>query len=74
MREQRRFSESPRACAMRPGSAIPPHEEREHKRVAAATRAALGDEAFDQAWREGDAMELEEAVRYALNGQIAEGT
>jgi len=49
-------------------------EEREHERVAASTRAALGDDAFDQAWREGSAMELEEAVRYALNGQLAEGT
>jgi hypothetical protein len=29
----------------------------------------LGDAAFDQAWREGDAMELEEAVRYALDEQ-----
>jgi predicted ATPase len=47
------------------------HEERDHKRVAAAARAALGDYAFDQAWREGSAMELEEAVRYALGGQTA---
>ena len=50
------------------------HEERDHKRVAAAARAALGDDAFDQAWREGNAMELEEAVRYTLNRQVAEGT
>ena len=53
------------------GLRIPPHEEREHKRVAAATRAALGDDAFDQAWREGSAMDLEEAVRYALNDRAA---
>jgi tetratricopeptide (TPR) repeat protein len=45
------------------------HEERDHKRVAAAARAALGDYAFDQAWREGSAMDLEEAVRYALGVQ-----
>jgi predicted ATPase len=45
------------------------HEEREHERVAAAARAALDDAAFDQAWREGSAMELEEAVRYAMNGR-----
>jgi non-specific serine/threonine protein kinase len=50
------------------------HEEREHKRVVAATRAALGDDAFDQAWREGGAMDLEEAVRYTLNGRVAGGT
>jgi non-specific serine/threonine protein kinase len=49
------------------GIPIPMYEEREHKRVAAAARTALGDAAFDQAWREGSAMELEDAVRYALN-------
>jgi predicted ATPase len=51
------------------GLPIPVHEEREHKREAAAARAALGDAAFDQAWREGGALELEEAVRYALGVQ-----
>jgi tetratricopeptide (TPR) repeat protein len=51
------------------GIALSVHEERDHKRVAAAARAALGDAAFDQAWREGSAMELEEAVRYALGVQ-----
>jgi non-specific serine/threonine protein kinase len=56
------------------GLALSVHEEREHKRMAAAARAALGEDAFDQAWREGRAMDLEEAVRYALNGQVAEGT
>jgi non-specific serine/threonine protein kinase len=50
------------------------HEERDHKRMAAAARATLGDDAFDQASREGSAMELEEAVRYALNDQMAERT
>jgi hypothetical protein len=56
------------------GLSIPPHAEHEHTRVVAATRAALGDDAFDQAWREGSAMDLEEAVRYALNGRVAGGT
>jgi predicted ATPase/DNA-binding winged helix-turn-helix (wHTH) protein len=56
------------------GLPIPVHEEREHKREAAAARAALGDAAFDQAWREGSAMDLKEAVRYALNKSTAEGT
>jgi non-specific serine/threonine protein kinase len=56
------------------GLRIPPHEEHEHKRVVEATRAALGDDALDQAWREGSAMELEEAVRYTLNGRAAGGT
>jgi non-specific serine/threonine protein kinase len=50
------------------------HEERDHKRMAAAARAALGDDAFDEAWREGSAMDLEESVRYALSGRLTEGT
>jgi non-specific serine/threonine protein kinase len=46
-----------------------------HEQTALAhARLALGDDAFDQAWREGSAMELEEAVRYALNGQVAKDT
>jgi predicted ATPase/DNA-binding winged helix-turn-helix (wHTH) protein len=54
------------------GLSIPLHEEREeHERVAAAARAALGDAAFEQAWREGGAMELEDAPRYALNDRAA---
>ena len=56
------------------GLPIPVHEERELKRVAAAARAALGEAAFDQAWREGSAMDLEDAVRYALNDWAAGGT
>ena len=55
------------------GLSIPPHEQREHTRVAAAARAALGDDAFDQAWREGRAMDLEEAVRYAMESRGARG-
>jgi len=56
------------------GLRISPHEEREHTRVTAAARAALGDAAFDQAWREGNAMSLEETVRYTLKGRSAGGT
>jgi tetratricopeptide (TPR) repeat protein len=56
------------------GLPIPVYEEREHERVAAAARAALDDDTFDLAWREGSAMELEEAVRYALNDRVAGGT
>jgi non-specific serine/threonine protein kinase len=55
------------------GHSIPLHEEREHRRVAETARAALGDAAFDQATRRGSAMESEDAVRYVLNGQVAEG-
>jgi tetratricopeptide (TPR) repeat protein len=32
-----------------------------------ATRAALGDDAFERAWREGREMTLEDAVKYALS-------
>ena len=53
------------------GFPTPPHEERELERAAAAARAALGDAAFDRAWREGSAMDLEDAVRYALNDRAA---
>src|SRR6266567_2618781 len=52
------------------GLFLPLHDEREHTRVAASTRAALGDHAFDQPWREGRAMTLDDAVRYASGGQI----
>jgi non-specific serine/threonine protein kinase len=50
------------------GFLTPGHEQRELARVATAARAALGDAAFDQAWRDGAAMDLEKAVRYALDG------
>jgi predicted ATPase/DNA-binding winged helix-turn-helix (wHTH) protein len=42
------------------------HEERDHARMAATARAVLGNAAFDQAWREGGAMDLGDAVHYAL--------
>jgi len=62
--------------AMRPGS------RRMCRSVAIASpgrscrqaRGVLGDEAFAQAWREGSGMELEEAVRYTLNGRVAHST
>ena len=47
-----------------------PHAFYEQTELADARRT-LGDAAFDQAWREGHAMELDEAVRYALSGQGA---
>ena len=53
------------------GFPIPVHEEREHKRVATAARAALGDAVFDRARREGGEMSLDDAVRYALSDQDA---
>jgi non-specific serine/threonine protein kinase len=56
------------------GIPIPFNEEADYKRAVATTRVALGDDAFDQAWREGRAMEPEEAVRYTLNSRVAGGT
>ena len=47
---------------------------REARQVAAA-RVALGDDpAFDTAWREGRAMSLEEAARYALDSGMPSGS
>jgi len=40
----------------------------------ADARVTLGANAFELAWREGSAMDLEETVRYALNGRVARGT
>jgi non-specific serine/threonine protein kinase len=40
--------------------------QRRHLRESSATRARLGDDAFERAWAVGGAMTLDEAVRYAL--------
>jgi len=50
------------------GIPIPLNEEPDYMRAVAATRVALGDDGFDEAWREGSAMTLDDAVRYALGG------
>jgi hypothetical protein len=50
------------------GMRPPPIDRSRDERQAAAARAALGDDtAFDLAWREGRAMNLERAVQYALD-------
>jgi predicted ATPase/DNA-binding SARP family transcriptional activator/Tfp pilus assembly protein PilF len=41
-------------------------ERAEHDQAVAATRAALGEEAFTAAWEEGKTMTLEQAVEFAL--------
>ena len=51
------------------GIPIPLNEEADYMRAVAATRVALGDDGFDEAWREGSTMTLDDAVRYALGGQ-----
>jgi hypothetical protein len=56
------------------GIPIPFNEEADYKRAVATTRVALGEDAFDKAWSEGSAMELDAAVRYALEGRGARGT
>jgi hypothetical protein len=37
----------------------------------ADARVTLGADAFDLAWREGSATDLDDAVRYALNNRAA---
>jgi len=49
------------------GILAPPREET----ALANARVTLGADAFDLAWREGSAMDLEDAVRYALNNRAA---
>ena len=48
------------------GIPIPLNEEADYERGVATTRVALGEDAFDEAWSEGSAMTLDDAVRYAL--------
>jgi non-specific serine/threonine protein kinase len=49
------------------GSPRKPKDIPRHQRQVAAARAALGDDAaFDRAWHEGCAMDLDASVRYAL--------
>lgn len=43
--------------------------QRDYQSAVAAARAALGDDAFSLAWREGREMTLEDAVKYALSGE-----
>ena len=45
-----------------------------YERQVQPVRAILTDEAFDQAWDEGRAMTLDDAVRYALDEQIGRDT
>ena len=45
------------------------HDSNAYERRVKAIRATLTAEAFDQAWDEGRAMTLDDAVRYALDEQ-----
>jgi predicted ATPase/DNA-binding winged helix-turn-helix (wHTH) protein len=51
------------------GNARSVHESIAYERQLKAVRAILTAEAFDQAWDEGRAMTLDDAVRYALDEQ-----
>jgi len=51
------------------GSARSVHESIAYEREVKAVRATLTAEAFDEAWDEGRALSLDDAVRYALNEQ-----
>ena len=44
-------------------------ERNEYEQALASAQAALGEEAFTTAWTEGQAMTLEQAVAYALEGK-----
>jgi hypothetical protein len=45
---------------------LDPHERRHREDLATSLREALGDEAFQAAWEEGQALSLDEAVELAL--------
>ena len=47
------------------------HDQAEYNRSVSSALAAWGDDAFNEAWREGRAMSLDDAVRYALDGRRA---
>jgi hypothetical protein len=44
---------------------MPPHEQAAYVRAVAHARAALGGDAFNEAWREGREMTLEHVVIFA---------
>ena len=50
------------------------HESIAYERQVTPVRAILTAEAFDQAWDEGRAMSLDDAVRYALDEQAGRDT
>ena len=48
---------------------MPPNQHEEYDRQVAATREALGEQAFTAIWSEGGAMTLEQAIAYAQEDQ-----
>jgi predicted ATPase/DNA-binding CsgD family transcriptional regulator len=55
------------ALRERVGGALYPHWLADHQRATETARAALGERAFEAAWRQGRAMSREQAVAYALS-------
>lgn len=53
------------------GAPISPVDQSECERILAAARAALGDEAFTERWRAGQALTFDEAVNAALAAAAA---
>ena len=56
------------------GCARSVHESIAYERQVKPVRSILTAEAFDQAWDEGRAMSLDDAVRYALDEQAGRDT
>ncbi len=52
------------------GAPIRLHDQAEHNRLASSARTACGDDAFDEAWREGREMSHEEAMNYAIGDSV----
>ena len=48
------------------GATIPPNDQELNDRSIALARGQLGEQAFAEAWRAGEAMTLEEAIGDAL--------
>lgn len=48
------------------GTVLDSEDRRPYERTGAAVRALLGAEVFEQVWREGQAMSMEQATAYAL--------
>lgn len=52
------------------GEAVPVANRAEYAQIVAGVRDTLGNEAFEAAWDEGQAMSLEEAVAYGLEANV----
>jgi Tetratricopeptide repeat len=48
------------------GDTVPASSLDDHERNVAATKASLGEEAFDAAWSQGRSMEVKKAIAYAI--------